>query len=77
MFRDDPFRKNDLIVDRLIKEYSECNSIIDIGGGAGRLALPLALRKDQVTVIDSSQAMLNELKNISTELNIKNVSSIS
>ena len=76
MFRDDPFRKNDLIVDRLIKEYSECNSIIDIGGGAGRLALPLALRKDHVTVIDSSQAMLNELKNISTELNIKNLSSI-
>ena len=49
---------------------------IDIGGGAGRLALPLALRKDHVTVIDSSQAMLNELKNISAELNITNVSSI-
>lgn len=76
MFRDDPFRKNDPLVDHLMAEYSECNTILDIGGGAGRLALPLALRKDHITVIDSSQAMLDELTNISTESNIENVSSV-
>ena len=72
-FRDDPFRENDPIVLKLLEEFQDCQTILDIGGGAGRLALPLALVKKAVTVVDSSEAMLSQLKMSAEEARIKNV----
>ena len=60
MFRDDPFRKNDLIVDRLIEEYGECNSIIDIGGGSTELILA---NNQETKALTSSRVGAVRLKN--------------
>jgi 2-polyprenyl-3-methyl-5-hydroxy-6-metoxy-1,4-benzoquinol methylase len=75
-FKDDPFRENDPAVLKLLEEFLDCETILDIGGGAGRLALPLALRKKAVTVVDSSESMLSELNTSASGANITNVESI-
>jgi len=72
-FKDDPFRKGDPLIERLLEEFVECETIIDIGGGAGRLALPLALEKKKITVVDSSTAMLEELRDSLRQCAIGNV----
>ena len=75
-FKDDPFRKGDPVVDRLEQEFAECRTLVDIGGGAGRLALPLSLSREAVTVVDSSKSMLLELQDSCEEAKIENVSSV-
>ncbi|MDC0034980.1 class I SAM-dependent methyltransferase [Chloroflexi bacterium] len=72
-FKDDPFRKGDPVIDRLEQEFAECETLVDIGGGAGRLALPLSLSRAAVTVVDSSKSMLAELKYSCEEAKIENV----
>ena len=75
-FKDDPFRKGDPDIDRLEQEFAECRTLVDIGGGAGRLALPLSLSREAVTVVDSSKSMLLELQDSCEEAKIENVSSV-
>ena len=75
-FKDDPFRKGDPVIDRLEQEFAECRTLVDIGGGAGRLALPLSLSREAVTVVDSSKSMLLELQDSCEEAKIENVSSV-
>ena len=75
-FRDDPYRKGDALVDRLEEEFGGCKTLVDIGGGAGRLALPLALSRKKVTVADSSKSMLEELRKSCNEAKIQNVESV-
>jgi len=75
-FRDDPYRLNDPLLIRLREEFTGCDSLLDIGGGAGRLALPLALNREKVTVVDSSESMLNQLREASVESGINNVEAI-
>ena len=75
-FKDDPFRKGDPAIDRLEQEFAECGTLVDIGGGAGRLALPLSLSREAVTVVDSSKSMLLELQDSCEEAKIENVSSV-
>ena len=75
-FKDDPFRKGDPVIDRLEQEFAECRTLVDIGGGAGRLALPLSLSRAAVTVVDSSKSMLLELQNSCEEAKIENVASL-
>ena len=75
-FKDDPFRKGDSVIDRLEQEFAECRTLVDIGGGAGRLALPLSLSREAVTVVDSSKSMLLELQDSCEEAKIENVSSV-
>jgi hypothetical protein len=72
-FRNDPYRKGDALVDRLEEEFGGCKTLVDIGGGAGRLALPLALSRKKVTVADSSRSMLEELRKSCNEAKIQNV----
>ena len=71
-FRDDPFRRGDPLLDKLEQEFLDCRTLVDIGGGAGRLALPLALSRKKVTVADSSKSMLEELRKRCDEANIQN-----
>jgi ubiquinone/menaquinone biosynthesis C-methylase UbiE len=75
-FRDDPYRLNDPLLVRLEEEFTGCDSLLDVGGGAGRLALPLALHREKVTVVDSSESMLKQLKEASVESGINNVEAI-
>ena len=75
-FKDDPFRKGDPVIDRLEQEFAECGTLVDIGGGAGRLALPLSLSREAVTVVDSSKSMLLELQDSCEEAKIENVSCV-
>ena len=75
-FKDDPFRKGDPVIDRLEQEFADCGTLVDIGGGAGRLALPLSLSRESVTVVDSSKSMLAELKDSCEEAKIENVDSV-
>ena len=44
-FKADPRRTDDVEVDRLAKEVNPATTLLDVGGGAGRFALPLALWK--------------------------------
>ena len=75
-FRDDPYRKGDALVDRLEEEFGGCKTLVDIGGGAGRLALPLSLSREKITVVDSSKSMLEELEKGCDEARIENVSPV-
>ena len=72
-FRADPHRTDDILVDRLAREVSNTSTVLDVGGGAGRLALPLALRCRHVTVVEPSASMLQELRDVAQEAGIDNL----
>ena len=44
LFKANPRRTDDVEVSRLVREVSPSTTVLDVGGGAGRFALPLALR---------------------------------
>ena len=50
----DPYRTDDPALNGLYKVVGEGAEVLDVGGGAGRFALPLATRAKRVTVIDPS-----------------------
>jgi SAM-dependent methyltransferase len=70
----DPRRTGDPIVERLARFVSADMTVLDVGGGAGRYALPLALRCRHVTVVEPSEAMLRALDTGAKEAGITNVS---
>ena len=72
-FREDPHRTDDPVLDRLIQVVGPNTTVLDVGGGAGRYSLPLALRCGQVTVVDSSESMLAELRDGASAANIDNL----
>lgn len=43
-FKANPLRLDDVEVNRLAREVNPSTTVLDVGGGAGRFALPLALR---------------------------------
>lgn len=61
---------------RIAAELGPDGTLLDVGGGAGRLALPLALRCRGVTVVDSSEAMLDALQASAAESGIDNVTPV-
>src|SRR5947209_1826946 len=61
-FEADPDRTGDPVLERLFGEVTPEMTVLDVGGGAGRLALALARRCRQVTVVDSSESMLGRLE---------------
>ena len=75
-FRADPQRTDDAVLNRLAREVSPTKSLLDVGGGAGRFALPLALRCSHVTLVDPSGSMLEEFRNGAREAAIENVSAV-
>ena len=62
-FKDDPYRLDDLVLNAIQGLIGEANSVLDVGGGAGRYAMPISLRSRSVTVLDQSEAMLKMLRN--------------
>ena len=46
-FKADPRRTDDPEISRLLQEVQPTTTVLDVGGGAGRFALPLALRRGE------------------------------
>ena len=72
-FRADPKRTDDMVLNRLKQEVSADQTLLDVGGGAGRFAAALALGCRSVTVAEPSQSMLEQLNEVLKETGITNV----
>ena len=73
-FVDDPRRPDDPLLERLLHEVMPHHAVIDVGAGAGRLALPLALRCRHVIAVEPSPSMATVLMQQAAEHAIRNVS---
>lgn len=73
MFRDDPRRQGDDILDRLLAAARPTDTWLDVGAGAGRFAFPLALAVGEVIAVDPSAAMVAALEDGKREHGIANV----
>jgi SAM-dependent methyltransferase len=72
-FKTDPHRTDDVEVNRLAQEVTPAMTLLDVGAGAGRFALPLALRCKQVTAVEPSPSMGETLRHLAAEAGIANV----
>jgi SAM-dependent methyltransferase len=61
-FQVDPRRQGDAVLDALFTLARPDDTWLDIGAGAGRIALPLALRVREVLALDASPGMLDGLR---------------
>jgi SAM-dependent methyltransferase len=75
-FKDDPRRNDDPVVNDLAAWLTPESTVLDVGGGAGRYALPLALRAKHVTVVEPSPSMLEALRQSALDAGIENVSAV-
>lgn len=76
LFEADPRRTNDPVLNRLRQKVTSSTTVLDVGGGAGRFALPLALHCRHVTVVDPSESMVEGLKAGAQKAGIDNLSII-
>lgn len=76
MFRADPDRTGDEVVEALLALARPDDVWLDVGAGAGRYALPLARHVQSVTALDPSPAMLRSLRELAKAHHIKNVRAI-
>ena len=80
LFRADPTRRNDPILVALLDLHRSGETWLDVGAGAGRFALPLALALDpsggSVIALDASASMLEGLREIAEDYAIENVQTI-
>lgn len=73
-FRQDPRRTDDPVIDLIASKISPSSTVLDVGGGAGRIALPLALKASHVTVAEPSESMVEQLQEEAKQSEITNVS---
>jgi 2-polyprenyl-3-methyl-5-hydroxy-6-metoxy-1,4-benzoquinol methylase len=73
-FKADPRRTDDGEVNRLAQEVTSTTTLLDVGAGAGRFALPLALRCRHVTAVEPSPSMGETLRRLAAEVGIANIS---
>jgi SAM-dependent methyltransferase len=71
-FRYDPRRRLDANLEVIASYMRPEDVVIDVGGGAGRLSLPLALRCREVINVDSSPGMGKEFAELAAEAGISN-----
>lgn len=76
MFRADPDRTDDPVLDIIAGLARPADTWLDIGAGAGRYALPLARIVRGVIAIDPSEAMLGALREDAATHGIANVETI-
>ena len=73
-FKDDPHRTGDEMLDELRARVNHGETLIDVGAGGGRLALPLALTCSWVYAVEPSPSMCAVLRETADEHGIENVS---
>lgn len=76
LFVADPRRTDDPTLDPLLDLARPGESWLDIGAGAGRYALPLALRVREVIAFDPSEGMLEALRLAMAEYGVHNVRTV-
>jgi molybdenum cofactor cytidylyltransferase len=80
LFRADPTRRDDPLLDRLLDLVLPGETWLDVGAGAGRFALPIARALDdsggEVIALDASPSMLEGLREIAEDYAIENVRTI-
>lgn len=72
-FKVDPHRTDDAGLNHLLSEVSADATVMDVGGGAGRFALPLALRCKHVVVVEPADSMVEALNEGARDAGIHNV----
>lgn len=75
-FRADPHRALDPNLAMIASYVQPDDTVVDVGGGAGRLCLPLALRCREVINVDSSEGMTQEFTDLSSESGITNARAV-
>jgi hypothetical protein len=75
-FRADPHRRLDANLQAVASYVQPDDVVIDVGGGAGRVGLPLALRCCQVINVDASPGMLAEFEACAAQAGITNVRAV-
>ena len=73
-FGTDPRRDGDELLDFLLTQVRPEDTLIDVGAGGGRLALPLALRCRRVVAVEPSPSMCAVLRETAAAHDIDNVS---
>jgi SAM-dependent methyltransferase len=73
MFRADPRRPHDLVLEALRSLVRPTDTLLDVGAGGGRLTLPLALEAQEVIAVDPSEGMLHVLREGMAEHAIDNI----
>lgn len=73
-FRDDARRTGDPIVTYVVPWLGPDSTVLDVGGGAGRYALPFALHSRHVTNVEPSPAMADAFNDSAKQAGIENVS---
>ena len=72
----DPFRTDDPVVNILFSMVGTDTEVLDVGGGSGRLAMPLATRAKRITVVEPSEDSVELLNTRATEAGITNITVI-
>ena len=71
-----PHRTDDAALNSLFAVLGSGKEVLDVGGGSGRFALPLATRAERVTVVDPSADSIDLLKERAADAGITNVTTI-
>ena len=74
--RDDPDRADDPVLNALYEVVDASTTVLDVGGGSGRFAIPLASRAKHVTVVEPSVGSMEELESIAAERGITNITAV-
>ncbi len=72
----DPYRADDPVLNGLYSVLGSDADVLDVGGGAGRYALPLATRAKHVTVVEPSGDSLEMLTTRAAEAGLANITVI-
>lgn len=73
LFRFDPHRALDANLEVIASYVQPQDVVVDVGGGAGRVGLPLALRCQRLINVDASPGMAREFSSCAAEAGITNV----
>ncbi len=72
----DPYRTDDPVLNALYAALPPDATVLDVGGGAGRYALPLATRARHVTVVEPSEDSVQQLQTRAAEAGLSNITVI-